>query len=203
MSLIIENFAGNSSVSGIWKIEESEEKLHELCVLTDYDYNLLSDITSQQRRKEILATRALINALGLEISIEYYDRKPFASKGNISITHSDTLVGIVWHKTKKTTIDIEELSSRIHRISKRAFSTDELDFAGNDIKKLTLLWNCKESVYKLVGVSGVEFKTQIKVLPFNEMGKIECHFRKGGNIRVFTFEQNEILDHSYVWGFAD
>ena len=203
MSLILENFAGNKSVSGIWKIEESEDDLHELCVLTDYDRKLLSDITSPLRRKEILATRVLINVLGLNIFIEYRDRKPLASNGNISITHSDSLVGIVWHETKKTTIDIEELSSRILRISKRAFSSDEFDFAGNDIKKLTLLWNCKESVYKLVGVSGLEFKTQIKVFPFNDMDKIECHFTKDGNIIKFTFEQNEILDHTYVWGFED
>jgi hypothetical protein len=200
MPIVLRNFSNQNSVSGIWKIAEDELSLSELCDLSDYDKNLLKNISNPSRRIEILATRALFKQLGLNINIEYEDRKPIANKGYISISHSDSLVAIVYHESLATSVDIEEVNNRILRISKRAFSLEELDFAADDLKILTLMWNCKECVYKIVNEKGLAFKTQIKVNPFRINENISCEFFSDKINRSFEFSYLEILNHTLVWG---
>jgi hypothetical protein len=109
-------------------------------------------------------------------------------------------VAIVYHESLATSVDIEEVNNRILRISKRAFSLEELDFAADDLKILTLMWNCKECVYKIVNEKGLAFKTQIKVNPFRINENISCEFFSDKINRSFEFSYLEILNHTLVWG---
>ncbi len=202
MAVIITNFASQKSLSGIWEISESECALRNLCSLTDYDKNLLENIGSELRRKEILAVRALIKHLNPKIHIKYQNRKPVCNIGNISISHSDTLAAIVWHPTKKTTVDIEQINDRIHRIAHKAFSQDEIGFANNITERLTKLWSCKECVYKLADIQGVDFIKQIFVSEFKQNTDIKCQLKTSSKLIEYNFKQMNIKNHVLVWGIV-
>lgn len=198
--LILENFAGEKTVSGIRKITDNIEFLYSYCNLTDVDNMLISQSGSLGRRLEILNVRALIKECGLDLKITYKQRKPIVQNGFIGISHSDSLAAIVWHPEKEIAIDIEEIGERIMRISRRAFSDSELKFANNDLIKLNLLWNTKECVYKLSGIKGVDFKQQIRVLPFDSIGEIRAELISDSVTRSFKFNSSTILNQSLVWG---
>ncbi|MDD3740947.1 MAG: 4'-phosphopantetheinyl transferase superfamily protein [Bacteroidales bacterium] len=198
--LLVSNFSGQNSVSGIRKITQNEKELYEYCDLSDVDNMILSH-SSLGRRLEILNVRALIKELGLNIKIHYKDRKPICDDGFISISHSDDLACVIWSRDTEYSVDIEKISSRMLRISNRAFSDEELSFAGKDLRKMTILWNCKECVYKLANSKGINFKQQIQVLPFSENGKIICNYFCDSNCqKTYKFDYKQVLDHTYVWG---
>jgi 4'-phosphopantetheinyl transferase len=198
--ILFENFCAAPSVSGIRKITDDINFLYNYCDLTDVDNMILSQSGSLSRCLEILNVRALVKELGLNLKISYKHRKPFCDSGFISISHSDTLAAVIWSPDTEISIDIEEISERITRIAKRAFSLPEIEFADNNLLKLNLLWNCKECVYKLAEIKGLDFKKQIRVFPFDAEGKINAELVHDERTRHFEFEYSEILNHSYVWG---
>lgn len=198
--ILLQNFTGDNSISGIRKISTDMNFLYSYCDLTDVDNMLLTQSGSADRRLEILNVRALIKECGLDLKITYKKRKPIVENGFISISHSDSLAAIVWHPTKEYAIDIEEFSGRTERISKRAFSETELNFATNDSFKLNILWNIKECVYKLANIQGLDFKAQIKVEPFVENSQIKASLITAENTKEFIFNSGTILNHSFVWG---
>jgi len=198
--ILVENFCKKPSVSGINNISSDIDSLYSFCDLSDVDNMIISHSASLHRRLEILNVRALIKELGLDIKITYKNRKPICESGFISISHSDSLVAVIWNPDTEYAVDIEEISPRMTRIAYRAFSEKELAFANNDITKLTLLWNCKECVYKIAGNKAVEFREQINVLPFREGEKIYCELTDNNIISSFEFESGLISNHSFVWG---
>ncbi len=198
--ILLQEFSPKPSVSGIRKITDDVNFLYSYCELSDVDNMILSQSGSLGRRLEILNVRALIKELGLNINITYKSRKPQCENGFISISHSDSLAAVIWSPDAEIAIDIEEINSRITRIAQRAFSVPELDFANGDLLKLNLLWNCKECVYKLAEIKGLDFKQQIKVLPFDESGKINAELFHNEKTSFFEFEYGELLNHSFVWG---
>jgi hypothetical protein len=198
--ILLKDFCKDDAVCGIRKITTDLNFLYNYCDLTDVDNMILSQSGSSTRRLELLNVRALIKELNLNLSITYKARKPVCNNGFIGISHSDSLVAVIWSEKSRFAIDIEEISDRITRIAKRAFSQDELDFADNNTEKLNLLWNCKECVYKLANIVGLDFKQQIKVIPFLENERIICELTHDNIISVYQFEYGIILNHTFVWG---
>ncbi len=197
---VLKNFVQGKAISGIKEISKDLNYLYSYCDLTAVDNMLLMQSGSLARRLEILNTRALIKDCGLKLSIIYKNRKPIVENGFVSISHSDSLVAFVWNPDFEISIDIEEIGERITRIARRAFSEDELKFANDDIVKLNLLWNVKECVYKLAGIKGLEFKTQIHVLPFDSIESIEAELITTEGKRNFLFHGKILEGHSLVFG---
>ena len=200
MPLIINNYTTPDYISGVWEMSENFSELYNLCKLTDYDKEYLSQITSPQRQKELLSVRALLLALNLDIEIKYNGRKPICNKGFISISHSKDFATIIWHLTQKTTIDIEKISERILKISERAFSEKEIQMVNNNIEGLTKLWCAKECVYKYFDYSELDFRTNIQITAINEVDKtINCCLivdKKRFDIDLFFMK---IRDNFLVW----
>ena len=197
---VLRNFVQGRAISGIKEISKDLNYLYSYCDLTAVDNMLLMQSGSLARRLEILNTRALIKDCGLKLSIIYKNRKPIVENGFVSISHSDSLVAFVWNPDFEISIDIEEIGERITRIARRAFSEDELKFANDDIVKLNLLWNVKECVYKLAGIKGLEFKTQIHVFPFENIENIEAELITSEGKRNFLFHGKILKEHSLVYG---
>ncbi|MDD4150130.1 MAG: 4'-phosphopantetheinyl transferase superfamily protein [Bacteroidales bacterium] len=199
MAIILNNFAGDNSLSAIWKIEEDEQNLLNQCTLTDYDKKFLDSISSTNRRLEILATRAILHHLNPNITITYKGKKPICNHGHISISHSNTLVAVIWHPIKQPSVDIELYDQRILRIARRAFNTDELKFANNNIEKLTKMWSCKECVYKIADKLSIEFKEQIAISDFMEDSNIKCTFKNDDKIQTYFLIHTSFYNHALVW----
>lgn len=200
MALVLKNFSSYQSVSGIWEIVEPEDFFLASMTLSKHDFNLLNSINSSARRTEFLATRHLIKELGLNIEIEYKKNgKPTINQGHISISHSDSLVSIIYHPKYNCAIDIEKISDRMLRIAKRAFSEKEISFAENNLKNLTTLWGCKEAIYKIVHEDGISFKNQIQIEPFKQGEKIICNYHNNKKKEQFILYSLEIMNHILVW----
>lgn len=180
-------------------MDETEERLLALCDLTYEDKLLLSKCSAPERRIEILSVRALIKEIGICLDIHYNDRKPFVDDGYISISHSSNIAAIIWNKDFPVGIDVETMSPRILRIAERAFSSQELAFAGDDIKKLTILWNCKECVFKLAATEAINFKEMIHVGEFNS-NNITCMLDKESQRTTYALTSMEIEGNTVVFG---
>ena len=194
-------------------MEESEEQLRAMCDLTDEDNCRIERCAAPKRRIELLSVRALLKAVGINQTIHYDGTKPYLDNGYISISHSADIAAIIYNPDHPVGIDIEKISSRIQRIAKRAFSDEEIAVANGDLVILTVLWNCKECVFKLASDEGIDFREMIDVdMPpdfsvqdnFNE-GKniIHCTLKKSGILKQFSLSAMKIEGNTVVWGRLD
>ena len=221
--LIFSFISPDDSIVAFWKMEETEEQLRKMCSLTDYDNQIIGKCTATKRRVELLSVRALLKAVGIDQTIHYDDRKPCIDGGYISISHSSNIAAIIWNKHHAVGIDIETISERIRRIATRAFCEEEIAMADDDIEKLTVLWNCKECVFKLANDEGIDFREMINI-QFSELrllslskyrrveisgsedskgpreGLIEATLTKSGETQHFSLSAMKIEGNTVVWG---
>ncbi|MBT8320977.1 MAG: 4'-phosphopantetheinyl transferase superfamily protein, partial [Eudoraea sp.] len=102
----------------------------------------------------------------------YYDAhgKPHLQDGKyISITHSHNFTGIIVSNQIKVGIDIEKQRDKIARIAHK-FTDLEHDRSSQDpelVRKLTVLWGAKESIYKILSTPGIGFYQHIDIKEFD------------------------------------
>ena len=106
-----------------------------------------------------------------------------ASKGLVTIIISQQQVGI----------DIEEISEKALRVSSKFVSTNNLKAL--TAEKATLIWCCKEAVFKWHQKGEVDFIADIKLHPFESMekGKIKAEFRDAKLILNYRKINNHYL----------
>ncbi len=111
-------------------------------------------------------------AAGYQDSDLYYTSfgKPHLVDGNhISITHSHQFTGIIVSTTRAVGIDIEKQRDKILRIAHRFTPLEEYRTLANTeaiIRKLTIVWGAKESLYKIYAQPGLNFLKHINVKDF-------------------------------------
>ena len=133
----------------------------------------LSQITSENRKKEWLTVRVLLKEmLGEEKEILYTSAgKPYLQDNSyqISISHTKGFVAIALHPQMKIGIDIEHISPRIHKIRSRFMNENEEANLNNKHEEIHLLlhWSAKESMFKILDEQNIDFKTSLHVNPFN------------------------------------
>ena len=196
---------------GLWKIAEDPEYLLLLADLAPADQITYSGISALHRKKEWLATRALLNEMQSTAGpINYYkDGRPYLERGkfNISISHTKGFVAIDLHEKFIPGIDIELASRLVGRVASRFISPAELEMCHAipelSAKRLLLLWCAKEAIFKMVPFSNVEFSTDIKITLNKSL--IDSASLKGffiGSSEPITvdleyLEENEVI---MVWG---
>lgn len=225
--LIYKSILSDKSLLAIWKMEETEEQLRAMCDLTGEDNCRIERCSAPKRRIELLSVRALLKAVGIKQTIHYDDNKPYLDNGYISISHSADIAAIIYNPDRQVGIDIEKISPRIQRIATRAFSDEEITAANGDLEKLTVLWNCKECVFKLVNDDGIDFREMIEVdMPSDFSFKenlneeknivnyplsivhyqssiIHCALKKSGITKHFSLSAMKIEGNTVVWGRLD
>ena len=157
----------------LWEITESLEKLNQLT-----SYIATPKFNTEKRKKEWLSSRLLLNEVNPKYSISYneFGSPKLNNEHNISISHSKGLVAIIISQ-KKVGIDIEEISEKSLKASSKFISEDNIK--NLTAEKATLIWCCKESIFKWHEKGRVDFINDIKIYPFKEMkeGKIMAKFR--------------------------
>ena len=143
--------------------ELEEDKL--LKSLTLEEFKRYQQFTSTHRKKEFLVTRWLLQQTNSGSTISYSDvGAPIIDYGNISISHTRGVVGIAQNMNFIVGLDLEYPSDRIIKIAHKFISQDEADtFEHTDRITLTKFWCAKETLYKLAGIPGLDFKNQLKV----------------------------------------
>ena len=95
----------------------------------------------------------------------------------MSIAHSKNLVAITV-SDKKVGLDIEQISEKALRLSSRFIAKD--NHQKLTLEKATLIWCCKEAIFKWHQKGGVDFKKDICLTPFvlSEKGEIAANFKQ-------------------------
>ncbi|MGJ8591802.1 MAG: 4'-phosphopantetheinyl transferase family protein [Aquaticitalea sp.] len=155
----------------IWKITESYDELMQPISLRDECMNRVLGMKSELHQRGFLSVRHLLAEFGYNDEDLFYDQngKPHLKDGkHISITHSFTFSGLIV-SDNEVGIDIEKQREKIKIIAHKfvEYEFDYLDKEAEDyIKKLTVIWGIKESLYKLFATPGMLFREHFLVIPF-------------------------------------
>ena len=160
---------------GIWKIEEAEQFFLETVPLQ-------SEITHPHKRMQHLAGRYLLRYLFPDFPYDLIriadTRKPFLINDiyHFSISHCGDFAAAIVSSQKRVGVDVEIFSQKIERVKDKFINKVEentmVHFApSNHLNKyLTLMWSCKESIFKWYGSGQVDFKKhmQMQAIHFDE-----------------------------------
>ncbi|AFL80883.1 phosphopantetheinyl transferase [Aequorivita sublithincola DSM 14238] len=155
----------------IWKIEESFEALSDGILLTENCNNRVNNMKSDLHRRGFMSIRHLMALEGFTDLDLYYDEngKPhLTGDKHISITHSFNFAAIIISDAE-VGIDIEMQRNKILRIAHKFTPIEEYRTMANDdalMRKLTIVWCAKESLYKSFAEKGVSFLENIYVEDF-------------------------------------
>lgn len=156
----------------IWKVTEPENELANNVVLTSHCQNRMLGMKSEMHRRAFLSIRHLFAAAGFEDKDVFYNEfgKPFLHDGRyISITHSNNFTAVIISDNTQVGIDIEKQRDKILRIANKFTPLEEYRTLANTaaiIRKLTIVWGAKESLYKIYAQPGLSFLKHIDVQDF-------------------------------------
>jgi len=158
----------DNTIVGIWKITETIDELSKLVTLSSKSRELLKTRKSSIHKLQFLSVRAILIELGYaDDNLSYQDNVPILNDNKkISISHSN-LFSCVIISDLKVGIDVQEINHKINKIAKKfiGYETSYLDL--DDFKRMTIIWNIKESIYKIANIIGLDYKTHLLVVPFN------------------------------------
>ena len=155
----------------IWKIEESFDELCFGMKLTSSCALRVQNMKSDLHKRGFMSVRHLLAAEGYTDHDLYYDEngKPHLTDHNyISITHSFHFSAIII-SDMEVGIDVEKQRFKILRIAHKFTPIEEYRTLANEdaiMRKLTLVWCAKESLYKSFAHPGVSFLQNIYVEDF-------------------------------------
>jgi phosphopantetheinyl transferase len=167
MPIFYQQDIDDSTKLGIWKIEEDENFFLERVPLQ-------REITHPHKRLQHLAGRFLLKYLfpGFPVKlIKIADtKKPFLEDEayHFSISHCDDYAAAIVSKKDRVGVDVEIPSFKIDRIKNKFLNEKEFSILDSQfsITQLTLMWCCKEAVYKWWSYGGVDFSEKIRLQPF-------------------------------------
>lgn len=166
-------FPNSQTTVKIWKIEESFDTLFATVKLKTTCLQRVLSMKSEQHQCGFLSVRCLLAEFGYEDADLFYDEngKPHLRDGKqISITHSFNFSAVIISDLI-VGIDVEKQREKIGVIANK-FIDYEFDYldenAADYVKKLTIIWCVKESLYKLFATPGLSFKEHCLVIPMSD-----------------------------------
>ena len=213
MPIILHENIDNGEI-GLWKVSEEIETLLLMANLSVADTITFSEISALHRKREWLATRALLNELMSKPHLIKYhnDGRPYIENCaiNMSISHSTGYIAIILHSTSVPGIDIELITRKVGKLGSRFLSSDELEACNEEAEfsnhRMLVHWCAKEAIYKMVPFSNIEFANDIRILLSNTVnvsGSFQGFFNyKSGSVPITLYYKivSEVL---IVWGVVD
>ncbi len=192
----------NSSTSVfLWKITESFDDLFNEIQLKDGNLTRLNSMKSELHQRAFLSVRKLLGYCGYtDFDLVYNESgKPYLKDGrHISISHSHEFAAIVL-SDENVGVDLELAKGKVLRIAPRFMNISHLDGLSEDdqIKKATIVWGIKESIFKLKNEAGISFPEHIFENPFSIADKnctAELNFNQTIQQYQIYFEEIESGD---------
>ena len=191
----------------LWKITESLAELSAEVTLNPKNQQRFNGMKSELHQRAFLSVRKLLHLKGYTDFDLIYDQfgKPHLKDGkHISISHSHEYATIII-SDEITGIDIELQRDKIIRIADK-FVEPEWEFLDKEnqdfIRKLTVIWGVKESIFKIRNEAGISFKDHIHVHPFeikDQSGIADLHFQNKSI--QFKYHFIEIDNFTLVYAF--
>jgi len=189
----------------IWKLEESILDLKKEILLSDTSLTRLKSMKSDLHQKGFLSIRQLLKEAGYTDYDVVYDSygKPHLKNGKfISISHSFTFTAIVISDDAPVGIDIEKQREKILKIAHKFTPFEEYKTIANVdalIRKLTIVWGAKESLYKIYGKKKLLFLHHIYIEDFKfDDKKIKGEIRYNGSVLSYDIEFFEFEEYTCV-----
>lgn len=154
---------------GIWKIEEPESWFRSKIEVDVPAYTL------EQRRCQYLSSRLLFAELNINpsrvIKDEFDKPKDKENVFSFSISHCPKYAAIMISSKGSIGIDVEPIRDKVDKIKQKFLYPEE--YETSNCEKLMVYWSAKESLYKLFGEKGLDFKTDMSITPFDLQEKGE------------------------------
>ena len=152
----------------VWEIKETFDFLKSKLGLTDFSKKILHKKKSEIHQKQFLAVRNILELLSIHDSDISYDLdgKPFIKSIYISISHSKEFVAVII-SDEKVGVDIESNSDKCFRIMQKFLGTENEFPMKIDWKTAQVIWNMKESLFKMMDFKEIDFKENFIVIPFS------------------------------------
>lgn len=190
----------------VWKITETFDELFSSVVLKEASLARVKAMKSESHQRGFLSVRRLLMELGYTDNDLHYDAfgKPHLNGGkHISISHSHDC-SIIVLSDEIIGADLELLKEKTLKIAPRFMETFHLDNLSheNQIKKATVIWGIKESVFKIKNEKGISFPEHIFEAAFTLSDK-KCiaELRFNNRIEYFDVIFDFIEDYVFVCVF--
>jgi len=165
---------------GLWELTENENQLIDNFskIAPDEEIIKAAKFKYPGRKSEWIATRLLMyHLLNKVITIEYdQNGKPLIDYHNqcISISHTKGMVAVII-ANNLAGIDIEQINDRVLRVEDKFMSGIEQSQISDDsrLQHLLAYWSAKETLYKISGGKGLDFKKNLYINPFRLANKGE------------------------------
>ena len=198
----------------LWKITEDVSELRSQIRLKNSSIARLESMKSESHQKGFLAVRMLLQHNEYDDFDLYYDAfgkphiKPqgcFIKDVEISISHSNDFSAIVISQ-EKVGLDLELIKDKTLRIAPRFMDVSHLENLSNEekIKKATVIWGIKESIFKIKNEQGISFPNHIFEDDFSlEEKKSKAILKFNNREEVFNIIFDTIEDYIYVCAFEE
>ena len=185
----------------VWEIKETIDFLKSVLDLSDFSKKKLSKKKSEIHQKQFLAVRNILKILSIHDSDLSYDvdGKPFIKSGYISISHSKEFVTVII-SDEKVGVDIENNSDKCFRIMQKFVGTENEFPIKIDKKTAQVIWNMKESLFKMMYFKEIDFKENLIVIPFSlNENQTKIWFVKNELSRVYN--ANYFINKNYSFAY--
>ena len=155
----------------LWKPEETPEELLSILGNTHLYESIMTSCKTEKRKVEKLTTRILINLLQKgEAEMKYNDNgKPYlvSSSEYISVSHTQCCIAVAI-SSRPIGIDVERIATKVLALKEKFLSVSEIQSidSNKELIHTLLLWSAKESIFKLMDATGVDFKKSIHIKKF-------------------------------------
>ena len=144
---------------------------HEADIIDQFcsiDAHRYSTFTNPNKKKEFVFSRAaLLQACGSISEIKYEGNKPVIANAFISLSHCKAGTAACYSDKLEVGIDIEVERKNIKRISSKFTSQKEVEkFKCSEQDAIQFIWGIKESLFKLHGLGGIDFKEDLDIVSF-------------------------------------
>lgn len=211
----------HTTTAYLWQITESYDELFQLVKLKEASIDRLAKMKSVEHQKGFLAVRMLLQHIGFSDFDLFYDEfgKPHLVESrkskvqsnivendskifdyHISISHSHEFSSICISKHQNIGIDLEKLKEKILRIAPKFMDVNHLKPLSikNKIRKATIIWGIKESIFKIKNEKGISFPKHIYEDDFS-INDRNCNAKLIFNNKTETFHIQFYRIENYVF----
>ncbi len=205
--LLRKEYIDRDGLIGIGKITDNQQALLHSLPQTQQRAaeEYVSKMRSRRRVIEWLTTRVLLfELLGEEKIIDNRpDGRPFLVDGSykISISHTKDYAAVLLHKQCSVGIDVETISERVSKLADKFISENEyIDHSRQVIHQL-LHWSAKETMFKMMEESEIDFKEHLHIHPFHpgKKGVFQASESKTPQQKTFQIHYEVLPDAVLTW----
>jgi 4'-phosphopantetheinyl transferase EntD len=189
MPIFFQHTLDESAKLGVWKIEEDETFFLQ-------EVMPQRDVTHPHKKLQHLAGRYLLKYLYPDFPLSLIrvadTRKPFLPDEayHFSISHCGDYAAAIVSRDYRVGIDIEIPTGKILKIEHKFLHEEERRMINDNglerTHQLTLMWCCKEAMFKWWGKGNIDFSKMLRVSGgvYEGGGILQGNFIKG-NLNVF------------------